>query len=196
MPLKPPPNVDKGRREMLQTMLVRLRDETYQRIRELRREQEEEAQTLPGDEMDAAKASADVETHAGLIAAAEEKLKYFDDALARLDEGKYGSCMECGRPIPVERLIAVPFALYCVQCERTRKRRGVQWSEGGTIPPYDQQWTPPEEMDEPAGREYRIDSADEELTTHYDRPLGPEEPVEPERSARRRRVRNGAKRKP
>ncbi len=180
---------------MLRTMLVRLRDQTYQRIREFRKEQEEESEAIPGDEMDAAKASADVETHAGLIAAAEEKLKYFDDALARLEEGKYGSCMECQRPIPIERLIAIPFALYCVECEATRKGPKVQWSEGGTIPPYDSQWTPPEEMEEQSGREYQIAAAEEELITHYDRPLGPEKPVEPQHPGIKKRVRETARRK-
>lgn len=41
-----------------------------------------------------------------------------DDALRRLDEGAYGHCEDCGRPIAPERLRAVPFARRCVECER------------------------------------------------------------------------------
>jgi len=179
------PSVDQKRREMLREMLVRTRDETYQRIREIRAEQEQESDIAPGDEMDAARAAADVETHAGLIANAELRLKDLDDALARLEEGRYGVCTDCNQPIPVERLIAVPFALYCVKCEAKRPAERIRPSEGGTIPPYDQQWSPPEEMEEPGERQYRPAGADEDLTTHYETPFGPEEPVLPKPGKRK-----------
>ena len=39
-----------------------------------------------------------------------------DQALERLDEGKYGRCLACGEPIPQERLQAVPWAALCVPC--------------------------------------------------------------------------------
>ena len=41
-----------------------------------------------------------------------------DEALHRLDEGAYGICEDCGRPISPERLKAVPFARRCVECQR------------------------------------------------------------------------------
>lgn len=179
---------DRERREMLQNMLVRMRDETYERIREYRAEQEQESELAPGDEMDAARSSAEVETHAGLIASAEEKLKSVDEALSRLEQGKYGICMSCHEPIPVERLIAIPFALNCVECQAKRPAEKHPSSEGGTIPPYDQQWSPPEEMAETEERDDRPSSADEELTTHYDRAFGPEEPVAPRHRSHRSAV--------
>jgi DnaK suppressor protein len=40
------------------------------------------------------------------------------EALARLDRGAYGSCQKCGGSISAERLDALPYAAYCVQCER------------------------------------------------------------------------------
>jgi RNA polymerase-binding transcription factor DksA len=39
-----------------------------------------------------------------------------DQALERLDAGTYGRCVSCGRPIPDERLAAVPWAALCVPC--------------------------------------------------------------------------------
>jgi hypothetical protein len=77
-------------RELLREMLLRLQDETCQRVRDLRKYQEQESESGPADEMDSARTTAEVETHAGLIARAEEKLKFLDDALTRLDAGKYG----------------------------------------------------------------------------------------------------------
>ena len=36
-------------------------------------------------------------------------------ALEKLDEGTYGSCDTCGRPIPQGRLEALPWAVLCVE---------------------------------------------------------------------------------
>lgn len=38
------------------------------------------------------------------------------DALHRMDTGAYGTCADCGRPIPYGRLITVPEALQCITC--------------------------------------------------------------------------------
>lgn len=40
-----------------------------------------------------------------------------DEALARLQEGTYGICAECGIEISEKRLQAVPFAKLCVECQ-------------------------------------------------------------------------------
>ena len=39
-----------------------------------------------------------------------------DQALARIEEGNYGLCTNCGNPIPEKRLDAVPWTPYCVDC--------------------------------------------------------------------------------
>jgi RNA polymerase-binding transcription factor DksA len=39
-----------------------------------------------------------------------------DAALARIDAGTYGSCVQCGAAIPEERLELRPFAGRCVAC--------------------------------------------------------------------------------
>jgi len=38
-------------------------------------------------------------------------------ALARLDDGSYGTCVRCGRPIASERLEALPWAAHCIECQ-------------------------------------------------------------------------------
>ena len=38
-------------------------------------------------------------------------------ALARVREGSYGDCVECGEPIGVERLRVAPAAGRCVRCQ-------------------------------------------------------------------------------
>ena len=51
-----------------------------------------------------------------LLAAARERIAEVDDALRRVDEGAYGSCEVCGRPIAPARLEARPFARHCMEC--------------------------------------------------------------------------------
>jgi DnaK suppressor protein len=138
---------DANRRDVLQAMLVALRDETYERIRELRHEQADDTELAPGDEMDRARAAVDIETHASLIARAEERLRYIDEALGRVEAGRYGICAGCREPIGVERLSALPFAAYCIECQQKRSK-GHGWNDGTMIAPYDQQWTLPREMEE------------------------------------------------
>ena len=141
---------DIKRRSVLLAMLTALRDETYERVHELRREQGDDNELAPGDEMDRARASIDVETHASLIARAEERLRYIDEAMTRAEKGRYGICAGCSEPILLERLRALPFAVYCVACQQKRRSSDVHgWSDGTTIQPYDQQWTLPEEMENP-----------------------------------------------
>jgi DnaK suppressor protein len=45
-----------------------------------------------------------------------------EDALQRLDEGRFGSCLDCGDPIPAARLSATPWAARCVACQREHER--------------------------------------------------------------------------
>lgn len=42
-------------------------------------------------------------------------------AIARLDDGTYGQCVECAGPIATERLQAIPAASHCVDCQSGRR---------------------------------------------------------------------------
>lgn len=41
-------------------------------------------------------------------------------ALARIDDGTYGTCSSCGTTVPFERLEAIPETRYCINCPRPR----------------------------------------------------------------------------
>jgi DnaK suppressor protein len=53
---------------------------------------------------------------------AERMLSAIDSALERLDQGTYGTCEACGRPISEERLEALPYATKCIDCKRLEER--------------------------------------------------------------------------
>ena len=40
-----------------------------------------------------------------------------DAALARITEGKYGTCVDCGKEIDPARMEARPESIYCVDCK-------------------------------------------------------------------------------
>jgi DnaK suppressor protein len=49
---------------------------------------------------------------------AELHLQAVEAALARLNDGTYGTCARCGRPIATERLEALPWAAHCIDCQQ------------------------------------------------------------------------------
>src|SRR4051812_43335296 len=54
------------------------------------------------------------------------ELTLIQKALRRIDEGTYGVCQHCDKAISPQRLQAVPWAEYCVQCQD-------QMAGGGTL---------------------------------------------------------------
>jgi DnaK suppressor protein len=46
-------------------------------------------------------------------------LKEIDAALERLSIGDYGICTNCAEPISPRRLLAIPWAANCIQCQET-----------------------------------------------------------------------------
>ncbi len=46
-----------------------------------------------------------------------QMLIHIDDAFQRIEEGSYGSCIHCSRPIGLPRLKALPWARYCIACQ-------------------------------------------------------------------------------
>ena len=52
-----------------------------------------------------------------------QRLQLIDSALDRIQLGKYGLCIKCGKEIPQQRLKALPYALMCVNCASAEERR-------------------------------------------------------------------------
>ena len=49
-------------------------------------------------------------------------LNLIDEALERIEAGKYARCAHCGEVLPEKRLDAVPWARHCVGCQDLQER--------------------------------------------------------------------------
>ena len=61
-------------------------------------------------------------TDIGVGGSLEQSLARTERALAKLDEGTYGSCDACGEPIPPARLEAMPDSVLCLACAAAERR--------------------------------------------------------------------------
>lgn len=79
----------------------------------------------PMDSVDLASSDIERRTLESLGQKELRRLQQIDSALGRIGAGKYGYCLKSGKPIPRERLRAIPYALYTVeaQAELDRRRR-------------------------------------------------------------------------
>lgn len=81
-------------------------------------------ETAKGDDADIAAMSQNKAHSMWLADDAKQKLAAIEKALERIEQGKYGACAHCSKPIPEERLMAMPLTLYCVACQsRTERSR-------------------------------------------------------------------------
>ncbi len=58
------------------------------------------------------------EFNLNLIENVEDRLREINEALERIQEGVFGTCEECQKSIPKMRLRAIPYAKYCIECQR------------------------------------------------------------------------------
>ncbi len=73
-------------------------------------------QPLPADLEDQAIDLEDDEVLSSLGRANSQEVRLLNDALKRIADGTYGTCLKCGAPISSERLDAVPYAMICRNC--------------------------------------------------------------------------------
>src|ERR1700747_3767664 len=60
----------------------------------------------------------DQEFTLGLIENEQGTLELVNEALDRMERGKFGQCVECGELISKPRLQAIPYARHCIRCAR------------------------------------------------------------------------------
>lgn len=85
-----------------------------------------------GDLADAALDSAHEEVTSQMAEVEGRELVQIEEALQRFAEKTYGHCVECDKPVPLARLQALPYARFCIECQRlAEKSGGPGWSARG-----------------------------------------------------------------
>lgn len=105
------------RKQELQTITVH----SEQNLREiLAPDQDEETQVDYNHPADMLVGDTDYDKGIALIRRERAELALISSALARIDQGTYGQCEECGREIPLARLQAIPYTKYCIACKEDK----------------------------------------------------------------------------
>lgn len=76
----------------------------------------------PGDAADESVASALADLNLGVIDRHIRELRDIEATRARVQEGRFGRCADCGDEIAFERLRAYPTAKRCVRCQGQHER--------------------------------------------------------------------------
>jgi DnaK suppressor protein len=126
--------LSKDTADKFRKLLVELRDHLIDGVNflasdNLKRSHREASGELSGYSLhmaDAGTDNFDREFALSLVSSEQEALYEIEEALKRLEQGTYGLCANCEKPIRRERLEAVPFARLCIQCqssiEKDRRR--------------------------------------------------------------------------
>ena len=124
---------DKDKQTLKSDLLQRRRT-----ILETARRAQSELEALRGAERDpefeeGAQSEHEQYTLSLLGEAQRRQISMIDAALARIDAGEYGTCVDCDSEIDPKRLEALPFALLCTECATRRERGLVPEVEGPTL---------------------------------------------------------------
>lgn len=71
-----------------------------------------------GDEADMGSDTFEQDLSLSLLQKEGDVVQKIDAALTRLSDGTFGNCLECAKPIAKARLKVVPWAPYCIDCQR------------------------------------------------------------------------------
>jgi DnaK suppressor protein len=105
-------------KRMLSDRRREMQDDVQRRIREGRTDRPKEVR----DVVEHSDADSRGDLEFALLQMRTETLARIEQALVRLEAGKYGSCFECEEEISEARLRALPFAVRCQACEKKREQ--------------------------------------------------------------------------
>lgn len=113
--------------DFVDRMKVKLLDAKSEILQKLVAEDEEFRDIVEKDDskdlVDIASTDIDKTTLEALGSQEMKRLRLIEAALVRIENGKYGMCLKSGKPIPKERLEAIPYALYRIEYQNEVERR-------------------------------------------------------------------------
>jgi DnaK suppressor protein len=101
----------------LDVLQGRLLNKRAELVAELRAQQNSGMPRLRVRDADQARVLHDRFVAERLNSLAYERLRQVEAAIARLNDGEYGRCVDCEQAISTRRLAAIPWAERCISCE-------------------------------------------------------------------------------
>jgi DnaK suppressor protein len=107
----------------LKPVLQALRDELQENAERLSETVAADGTGYTNHQADDATQAFDQAKDLALRTSTEKRLQLVDDALHKLDEGRFGTCDNCGKEIDLARLEAIPYTPLCLACAESRDYR-------------------------------------------------------------------------
>ena len=121
--------IDHRKIEKLKQFLLQKREEVIGGVMQIRASSQEMGQDGIQDMADEASNLYNQQILMSLNENQRKTLREVDEALDRIEEGTYGICDSCEKPIALKRLQIKPFAKYCVQCQDVIEKQMDKTSE-------------------------------------------------------------------
>lgn len=107
---------------LLQNLRDRLRGDVSQLTDEALNKNRQDASgdlsNMPSHMADIGSENFEQEFTISLVESGQVTLEEIEAAIVRIREGTFGTCEECQGTIPKQRLKAIPYTAYCVECAR------------------------------------------------------------------------------
>jgi DnaK suppressor protein len=111
-------------RELLVTERKRLSEELAQLSNNASSQEERREGSPFGKREEEATETLELEKRLTLENRTRQSLALVDRAMEKIEQGTYGLCDNCGKPIPPERLEALPQATLCLNCKSLLSKNG------------------------------------------------------------------------
>jgi DnaK suppressor protein len=109
--------MDKKDLTSFKKILIQKRTEFLNKTSKAQREINADLNNNVGDEIDTASQNSEKEMYFELVANDRITLDAINYALAKIEKNAYGICEACNNSILLERLKAIPWTKYCIQCQ-------------------------------------------------------------------------------
>jgi DnaK suppressor protein len=106
---------------LLKKLLIARKAEFLKKINRAHKDIDKTAEDI-GDEIDIAVQNAEKEISFELAANDRIAMEEINDAIGKIEKDSYGTCECCGKDIAIERLKAIPWGRYCIECQEEAER--------------------------------------------------------------------------
>ena len=110
-------------------LLIKVRTDISDQIKHISEDTQKSQREASGDisgysihMADVATDTYDREFSLGLASNDRKVLYEIDEAIKRVEEGNFGSCEDCNKPITKSRLKAIPYTKLCLNCQKKREK--------------------------------------------------------------------------